>query len=81
MYFHTSLRDDSVLLVLEVSAQSHNDDGKPREVSCGWGVFRIFSFEGDMKDVSSGQSGPLQKYVVFTYLSSYKYTVLPRSVF
>ena len=61
VYFHTSLSDDSIIIVLEVVAVTPSDSGAVQQVGCGWGIFRLFKYEGDMPDTSSQATPPTQR--------------------
>ncbi|XP_013402548.1 nephrocystin-4 isoform X2 [Lingula anatina] len=61
VYFHTTLNDLSIVLVVELVAVSFDKSGHKRHRSCGWGMVRIFKYEGEMEDTSSGKQGPSQR--------------------
>ncbi|GFO41876.1 nephrocystin-4, partial [Plakobranchus ocellatus] len=66
VYFHTSAGTSSVVLVLEVQAHTVARDGRPRRVSCGWGLIRPFAYDaGDMPDSSRGIQPATQKIYLY----------------
>ncbi|XP_074655528.1 nephrocystin-4-like isoform X2 [Tubulanus polymorphus] len=64
IYLHTSINDDTLLLVVELIAAVTRDDGSKDITSCGWSFFRPFRYEGDMVDLSSASTAPAQKMEV-----------------
>ncbi|CAH1775289.1 unnamed protein product [Owenia fusiformis] len=65
VYLHTSLNDLNIIAVLEVAAVTYGDNGKQERHSCGWGLFRVFKYEGDMLDTNSASPAPTQKIDIY----------------
>ncbi len=61
VYFHSSLNDTSIAAVIEIIALAQMEDGSMQKVSCGWGMFRMFKYEGEMKDFSSLTPAPTHR--------------------
>lgn len=60
-YFHTSLCNTSIILVVEVIAHTIAPDGNPRKVGCGWSIIRPFTGDGNLPDASRGMAPPTLK--------------------
>lgn len=53
LYFHTSIHNANIVAVVEVVAITQGASAKPKRVSCGWSVLRIFDEEILIKEASS----------------------------
>ncbi|XP_033104596.1 nephrocystin-4-like isoform X2 [Anneissia japonica] len=60
VYFHTSLTDPNIVLVVEVVGTIFPKSGDAQQISCGWGLLRPFE-EDDIPDTSQGKPAPTQK--------------------
>ncbi|XP_062617587.1 nephrocystin-4-like [Saccostrea cucullata] len=56
LYFHTSIHSANIVAVVEVVAITQKDSIKPKRVSCGWGVLRIFNEEENSEEPSHGKN-------------------------
>ncbi|XP_072022580.1 nephrocystin-4-like [Amphiura filiformis] len=60
VYFHTSLADPNIVVVVEVIGILTPKKGRSQHVSCGWGVLRLFQ-QGDFVDTSHTTPAPKKK--------------------
>ncbi|XP_063173782.1 nephrocystin-4 [Candoia aspera] len=57
VYFHTSLDHPSVLMVLEVVATARRPDAAAQELSCGFGVLRLFNSKSEPANLNLAGKG------------------------
>ncbi|XP_014676311.1 PREDICTED: nephrocystin-4-like, partial [Priapulus caudatus] len=62
VYFHTSLKDEHILLIVEIVSSTGPPGGAGRPVTNGWGMFRLFNYQGDVLDAASRDSSPQQRH-------------------
>ncbi|XP_068096595.1 nephrocystin-4 isoform X2 [Hyperolius riggenbachi] len=60
IYFHTTLNDPNVVIVAEVIVLSKKQDGSKQELSCGFGLMRLFNSQSD--EETSSQNKRLNLY-------------------
>ncbi|XP_071945028.1 nephrocystin-4-like [Antedon mediterranea] len=60
VYFHTSLTDPNIVLVIEVVGTMYPKNGEAQQISCGWGLLKPFEQE-DIVDSSDGKPAVSQK--------------------
>ncbi|XP_063965441.1 nephrocystin-4-like isoform X1 [Lytechinus pictus] len=64
VYFHTSLADPNIVLIVEIIALINDAKTGPRQMSCGWCVLRLFQ-QGDMPDTSQATPAPVRRVDVY----------------
>lgn len=62
LYFHTPIYNANIVAVVEVVAVTQAGILKPKRVSCGWGIIKIFNEEKRSQEAAAqGNSLPAQK--------------------
>nr|XP_006819889.1 PREDICTED: nephrocystin-4-like [Saccoglossus kowalevskii] len=64
VYFHTSLNDPNIVIVVEIVGIITTKKNKVQRVSCGWGIIRIFK-DGHLGDLSSPTPEPVKRMDVY----------------
>ncbi|XP_041479419.1 nephrocystin-4-like isoform X2 [Lytechinus variegatus] len=64
VYFHTSLADPNIVLIVEIIALINDAKTGPRQMSCGWCVLRLFQ-QGDIPDTSQSTPAPVRRADVY----------------
>lgn len=62
VYFHTNLMEEAIVIVIEVVRTS--SDHKQESV-VGWGLFRLFKYDGEIVDVSCSDAPNLLNIKLF----------------
>ncbi|XP_005100301.1 nephrocystin-4 isoform X2 [Aplysia californica] len=65
VYFHTSIHNSNIILVVEVTAHSVAPNGRPQHVSCGWCFLRPFGSDSGMPDSSRNVQSQTQKIQLY----------------
>ncbi|XP_022085519.1 nephrocystin-4-like isoform X2 [Acanthaster planci] len=60
VYFHTSLADQNIVLVVEVVRVTTSRGGEVQLMACGWGILRLFH-QGDFSDTSHSTPAPVKR--------------------
>ncbi|XP_038060969.1 nephrocystin-4-like [Patiria miniata] len=60
VYFHTSLADPNIVVVVEVIRVTTSRNGQVQCMSSGWGILRLFH-QGDFSDTSSSTPAPVKR--------------------
>eukprot|EP00057_Strongylocentrotus_purpuratus_P020973 XP_011675447.1 PREDICTED: nephrocystin-4-like [Strongylocentrotus purpuratus] len=64
VYFHTSLADPNIVLIVEIIAVISDAKTGPRQMACGWGLLRLFQ-QGDIPDTSQATPAPVRRVDVY----------------
>ncbi|XP_033642216.1 nephrocystin-4-like isoform X2 [Asterias rubens] len=64
VYFHTSLADPNIVIVIEIVRVTVPKLGKAQHMSSGWGILRIFQ-QGDFTDTSHSTPAPVKRVDLF----------------
>ncbi|XP_015285301.1 PREDICTED: nephrocystin-4 [Gekko japonicus] len=57
VYFHTSLDHPSIILVIEVVASVRRQDGTHQDLSCGFGILRLFNSKSEPTNLGLKEKG------------------------
>nr|XP_020655673.1 nephrocystin-4 isoform X2 [Pogona vitticeps] len=57
VYFHTSLDHPSIVVIIEIVAKAQRRDGTPQDLSCGFGVLRLFDSKSDPAKLGLKEKG------------------------
>ncbi|XP_071484844.1 nephrocystin-4-like, partial [Diadema antillarum] len=64
VYFHTSLADPNIVLVVEIVGNLSDPKTGQRQFSCGWGILRLFQ-QDDIPDTSQSTPAPVRRADVY----------------
>jgi nephrocystin-4 len=64
IYFHTSLADPNIILVIEIVQVSVSKNGHVQLLSNGWGILRLFQ-QGDYTDTSQSTPSVIRRQELF----------------
>ncbi|KAJ7306525.1 hypothetical protein JRQ81_009884 [Phrynocephalus forsythii] len=57
VYFHMSLDHPSIVMVVEIVAKARRQDGTPQDLSCGFGVLRLFNSKSEPANLGLKEKG------------------------